>query len=296
VTGGSGGLKPSPPVDTGGSGGLKPSPPVDGAPPGLPVDELAAALHRARRDRVAVPALTDARPELTVADAYAVQRRLVELLQADGEGDVVGYKLGLTSRPMQEMLGVDQPDYGPVLAAGVHDDGAQVDLDRLIQPRVEAEIAIVLRAPLSGPHCTALDVRRAAAGVVAAIEIIDSRVRDWRIRLPDTIADLASSASIAISSRLVPIDGLDPRLVGMVFTRNGELVATGAGAAALGDPLRAAAWLANTLHPLGATLQAGHLIMTGALHAAVPLADGDVFRAEFDRLGPVGVVAVRGGS
>jgi len=281
---------------TEGSGGLKPSPPVGEASAGVPVEELARALHRARRDRVAVPALTDARPELTAADAYAIQRHLVELLQADGEGDVVGYKLGLTSRPMQEMLGVDEPDYGPVLAAGVHGDGMRVDLDRLIQPKVEAEIAIVLRASLSGPHCTALDVRRAAAGAVAAIEIIDSRVRDWRIRLPDTIADLASSASIAISSRLVPIDGLDPRLVGMVFTRNGEPVATGAGAAALGDPLRAAAWLANTLHPLGATLQAGHLIMTGALHAAVPLADGDVFRAEFDRLGPVGVVAVREGS
>jgi 2-keto-4-pentenoate hydratase len=260
------------------------------------VETLALALHRARRDRVAVPPLTDAHPAMTAADAYAIQRRLVELLQADGEGEVVGYKLGLTSRPMQELLGVDQPDYGPVLAGGVGGDGVQVDLDRLIQPRVEAEIAVVLRAPLSGPHCTALDARRAAAGAVAAIEIVDSRVQDWRIRLADTIADLASSAAIAVSSRLVPIEELDPRLVGVVFTRNGELVATGAGAAALGDPLAAVAWLANTLHPFGVTLQAGYLVMTGALHAAVPLADGDVFRAEFDRLGPVSVVAVRGGS
>ena len=117
------------------------------------VETLALALHRARRDRVAVPPLTDAHPAMTAADAYAIQRHLVELLQADGEGDVVGYKLGLTSRPMQELLGVDEPDYGPVLAAGVHGDGMRVDLDRLIQPKVEAEIAIVLRAPLSGPHC-----------------------------------------------------------------------------------------------------------------------------------------------
>jgi 2-keto-4-pentenoate hydratase len=273
------------PVDWG-SGGVEPP---------LPVDDLARALHRARRDRVPVPPLTEARPEMTAADAYAVQRRLVELLQADGEGDVVGYKLGLTSRAMQEQLGIDQPDYGPVLAGGVHPDGALVDLDRLIQPKVEAEIAIVLDAPLTGPACTALDVRRAAAGAVAAVEIIDSRVVDWRIRLADTIADLASSSAIALSSRLVPLDRLDPRLAGVAMTRNGELVATGAGAAALGDPLHAVAWLANTLHPLGESLEAGHVVMTGALHAAVPLADGDVFRAEFDWLGPVGVVVHRGG-
>jgi 2-keto-4-pentenoate hydratase len=263
---------------------------------GLPVDDLARALRQARRDRVPVPPLTEERPELTAADAYAVQRRLVELLQADGEGGVVGYKLGLTSRAMQEQLGIDQPDYGPVLAGGVHPDGVQVDLDRLIQPKVEAEVAIVLDATLAGPPCTTLDARRAAAGAVASVEIIDSRIADWRIRLADTIADLASSASIALSSRLVPLDRLDPRLVGVAMTRNGELVATGAGAAALGDPLRAVAWLANTLHPLGESLEAGHVVMTGALHAAVPLADGDVFRAEFDWLGPVGLSVHRGGA
>lgn len=264
--------------------------------PGVPVEDLAQALYRARRDRVPVPPLTGERPELTAAEAYAVQRRLVELLQADGEGDVVGYKLGLTSRAMQTQLGIDQPDYGPVLAAGVHPDGVEVDLDRLIQPKVEAEIAIVLAAPLAGPHCTALDVRRAAAGAVAAMEIIDSRIADWRIRLADTIADLASSSAIALSSRLVPLDRVDLGLAGVAVTRNGELVGTGAGAAALGDPLHAVAWLANTLHPLGATLEAGHVVMTGALHAAVPLAAGDVFRAEFDWLGPVGLVVHRGGS
>ena len=266
------------------------------APDSLPVDDLARALHQARRDRVPIPPLTDAWPQMTAAEAYAVQRRLVELLQADGEGDIVGFKLGLTSRPMQQQLGIDQPDYGPVLAAGVHPDGVQVGLDRLLQPKVEAEIAIVLGAPLSGPYCTALDVRQAAAGAVAAIEIIDSRVRDWRIKLADTIADLASSAAIALSSRLVPLDQFDPRLVGVALTRNGELVATGAGAAALGDPLHAVAWLANTLHPLGVTLEAGHVVMTGALHASVPLADGDVFRAEFDWLGPIGLVVHSGRS
>jgi 2-keto-4-pentenoate hydratase len=267
------------PVDWG-SGGVEPP---------LPVDDLARSLFRARRERVPIPPLTDERPEMTAAEAYAVQRRLVELLQADGEGDVVGYKLGLTSRAMQTQLGIDQPDYGPVLAAGVHPDGVEVDLDRLIQPKVEAEIAIVLEAPLAGPHCTALDVRRAAAGAVAAVEIIDSRVADWRIRLADTIADLASSAAIALSSRLVPLDRVDPRLAGVAMTRNGELVATGAGAAALGDPATAVAWAANTLGPLGVTMEPGQIVMTGALHASVPVRAGDVFTARFDRLGSVTV-------
>jgi 2-keto-4-pentenoate hydratase len=271
------------PVDWG-SGGVEPP---------LPVDDLARSLFRARRERVPVPPLTEERPEMTAAEAYAVQRRLVELLQADGEGDVVGYKLGLTSRAMQTQLGIDQPDYGPVLAAGVHPDGVEVDLDRLISPRSRPDRHRA-RGPLAGPHCTALDVCRAAAGAVAAVEIIDSRVADWRIRLADTIASLASSAAIALSGRLVPLDRVDPRLAGVAMTRNGELVATGAGAAALGDPLHAVAWLANTLHPLGATLEAGHVVMTGALHAAVPLAAGDVFRAEFDWLGPVGLVVTGG--
>jgi 2-keto-4-pentenoate hydratase len=259
----------------------------------ITAQEIADTLITSERERKGIAQFSDNHPDIELDTAYQAQRSFVQSKLDAGER-FVGYKLGLTSRPMQEQLGIDQPDYGPVLAAGVHPDGVQVDLDRLIQPKVEAEIAIVLGAPLSGPNCTALDVRLAAAGAVAAVEIIDSRVADWRIKLADTIADLASSAQIALSSRLVPLDQLDPRLVGVVLTRNGELVATGAGAAALGDPLHAVAWLANTLHPLGVTLQAGHVVMTGALHASVPLAEGDVFRAEFDVLGPVGLVVVRG--
>jgi 2-keto-4-pentenoate hydratase len=121
------------------------------------------------------------------------------------------------------------------------------------------------------------------------MEIIDSRITDWRIRLADTVADLASNGAMAISSRIVPLGDLDIRLIGMTLTRDGELVDTGAGAAALGDPVAVVAWLANTLGEHGVALEPGHLILTGALHAAVPLTPGDVFRAEFDRLGPVTV-------
>ena len=160
-------------------------------------------------------------------------------------------------------------------------------MENFIAPRVEAEIAVVLKEGLAGPHCTPTQVYQATAGLLAAIEIVDSRIIDWQIKIADTIADLASNGAIALSSNLIPIDSFDPRLVGMVFTKNGHVIATGAGAAALGDPLAAVAWLANTLAPLGVTLPVGSVIMTGALHAMVPIAPGDIFRAEFAHLGPI---------
>ncbi len=246
----------------------------------------ARALYDARRTRVPIAPFTDADPALGMADGYAVQRELIELLLADGDR-VVGHKVGLTSRPMQRMVGVDSPDHGPVLASTVYRSGEEIPLDRFIQPRIEAEIVFVLGARLQGPGVTVTQAHAAIAGAVAAMEIVDSRIADWRIRLADTVADLASNGAMATSSRVVPLDGIDTRLIGMVLTRNGELVDTGAGAAALGDPVAVVAWLANVLGENGVALEPGHLIMTGALHAAVPMRAGDVFRAEFDRLGPV---------
>ena len=246
------------------------------------------ALYDARRSGVPIPPFTDAHPDLGLHDGYAIQQQLVSRLLADGE-QIIGYKLGLTSLPMQQLLGVDSPDFGPVFASGVFRDGAALPVDRFIAPRVEGEIAVLLAEDLGGPDCTPAAALRAAAGLLAALEIVDSRIADWRIKLADTVADLASNGAIALSSRVVPIQDFDPRLLGMVFTRNGEVVATGAGAAALGDPLAAVAWLANTLAPLGVTLPAGSVIMTGALHAMVPVERGDVFRADFDRLGPITV-------
>src|ERR1700733_9627045 len=248
----------------------------------------ARALYEARRTRQQIAPFTDADPDLGMVDGDAVQQELVKLLLADGDR-IVGYKVGLTSKPMQQMIGVDQPDYGPVLASTVYADGDIVSVGSFIQPKLEAEIAFVLGSPLAGPDVSVLDARRAIAGMVAAVEIVDSRFADWRIKLADTVADLASNGAVAVSSRLVPLEGLDTRLVGMTLTRNGELVDTGAGAAALGDPLAVVAWLANTLGAVDIALEPGHLVMTGALHAAVPMNAGDVFRADFDRLGPVTV-------
>ncbi len=250
------------------------------------VDDLADRLYTARRTRIPIDPLTEQDPDLSLADAYLIQQQLVRRHLDDGDR-VVGYKLGLTSAPMQQLLGVDSPDFAPVLASHVLEDGACVDVNDFIAPKLEAEIALVLDEGLSGPDCTAADVLAATKGAVAALEVVDSRIVDWRITLVDTVADLASSGAIVLGGRLVPVSDLDLRLVGMVFTRAGDMVATGAGAAALGHPAEAVAWLVRTLSEFGAALAAGDVIMTGALHAAVPVAAGEVYRAEIDRLGPV---------
>jgi 2-keto-4-pentenoate hydratase len=255
----------------------------------MPITDVpgkARALYDARRNRRAIAPFTDEDASLGMSDGYAVQRALVDLILADGDS-VIGYKVGLTSKPMQQMIGVDSPDLAPVLRSTMYRDGDRVPLSRFIQPKVEAEIVAVMGAELRGPGVTRDDAVAAVQGVCAAVEIVDSRFEDWRIKLADTVADLASNGAAAVSGRVVPLTELDPRLVGMVLSRNGELVATGAGAAALGDPLEVVAWLANTLGDNGIALEPGHLVMTGALHAAVPMAAGEVFLAEFDRLGPI---------
>ncbi|MFI9642401.1 2-keto-4-pentenoate hydratase [Micromonospora sp. NPDC051925] len=229
---------------------------------------------------------TDACPTLDAAGGYAVQRRLTELLVSDGER-VIGYKAGLTSAPMQKMFGVDAPDYGPVFASTVHPDGTRFARGDFISPKVEAEIVFRLASPLTGPGVTVEQAHAAIGEVVAGLEIVDSRITDWRIRLGDTIADLASNGA-AVLGRPVPARAeLDHRSVRMAFRRNGELIASGRGADALGDPVAVVALLANLLGESGVTLEAGQLIMTGALHAAVPLSPGDTYTAEFDHLGTV---------
>ncbi|MXY75801.1 MAG: 2-keto-4-pentenoate hydratase [Acidimicrobiia bacterium] len=245
--------------------------------------QRAEALYAARRNRVPIEPLTDADPGMTADDAYAAQTHFASRLLADGDS-ISGYKLGLTSKAMQQMMGISDPDFGPVLHSMVHD--GDLDASAFIQPKVEAEIALVLDRPLRGPGVTTLAAARAVGGAVAAIEVVDSRIVDWRIKLADTISDLASIGGVVMSSRIVPLD-FDLRLVGMTFSLNGSVVATGAGAAALGNPLTALAWLANTLARHDVTLEEGMFVMTGSLHAAVDVGAGDAVRADFDRLGPV---------
>ncbi len=195
---------------------------------------------------------------------------------------------------MQRMFGVDSPDFALVFESTVYPDGTEISAGAFIQPKIEAGIVFVMGSRLRGPGVTAADARAAVAGVGASVEIVDSRIVDWRIvdwriKLADTVADLASSGAVARSNRLVSLSDVDTRLVGMVLSRNGELVDTGAGAAALGDPVDVVAWLADTLGDSGVALEPGQLIMTGALHSAVPMAAGETYVAGFDRLGSITV-------
>jgi 2-keto-4-pentenoate hydratase len=225
---------------------------------------------------------------MTLEDAYAIQALQVQRWLAEG-ATVKGHKVGLTSRAMQRMLGVDQPDYGHLLDTMFLASGERADSGRFLQPRVEPEIAFVLGRDLTGPGVTPVDVLRATDFVVASLELIDSRIRDWKITLADTIADNASSGAVVLASRPVLPGAIDLRLTGCTLYRNGTLVATGAGGAVLGDPVRAVAWLANVRAATGEALHAGDVVLPGSCTAAVPVSPGDSVRAEFAGIGAVHV-------
>lgn len=252
------------------------------------IELWAERLLQAEETRVPVEPLTSAWPEIDIPTAYQIQLRVVEQKRARGHR-VVGMKIGLTSKAMQDLLGVHEPDYGHLLDDMVVPNGQTIPVGRLLQPRCEGEIAFLLKRDLVGPGVTVAEVLSATEALMPALEIVDSRVRDWRIKIQDTIADNASSALLVLGDRLTPVHGLDLRLVGMVLEKNGQVMATGAGAAVLGHPAAAVAWLANKLGEFGVVLKAGEIVLSGALTAALPIAAGDAFRAEFDRLGSASV-------
>ena len=252
------------------------------------IESLADELAEAERTAVPVEPLTDRHPDLVVEDAYAVQSRTIAR-RVEAGARVRGRKVGLTSLPMQRLLGVDEPDYGVLLDDMFVEDGDPVPVHRLLQPRVEAELAFVMERDLAGPGVTAATALTAVAGVVPAVEIVDSRIADWRITLVDTVADNASCGLLVLGGTLHKVTDLDLRLLGVVVTRGGRLLDTGAGAAALGNPARCVAWLANKLATFGDSLRAGDVVLPGAVHRMVPVSPGDVFRADFAHLGPVTV-------
>src|SRR5215472_11261190 len=248
------------------------------------IDRLARRLYDDERSARAGLPLSDAHPDMTVADAYAVQLGYVAARTAAG-ARVVGHKVGCTNPVIQQLFNIDEPDYGHLLDDMLLFDGATISMRTLVQPRVEPEIAFVLREPLRGPGITPVHVLLATAGVLPCFEIIDSRIENWRIKFVDTVADNGSSSRCVLGDRLVPVDHLDLRLLGVVLECNGEVVATGAGAAALGHPAAAVAWLANTLSARGQLLDAGHIVLPGALTTAPTAHAGDVFLASFAGLG-----------
>lgn len=245
---------------------------------------IAAELLAAEASCNPIEPLTSTYPDLTVEDAYRIQLAGIGIKKARGN-KVIGKKIGLTSRAMQQLLGVNEPDYGHLLDNMLLLEGEPCRRDELLLPRVEGELAFILKDTLKGPGVTIADVFRATEGIMPAFEIVDSRIRDWKIKLPDTIADNASSARLVLGSRMVPIKDLDLRLIGMVLEKNGEVVSSGAGAAVWGHPAAAVAWLANKLAAFDIALEAGEIILSGAVTAAENADAGDVFTVSFYGLG-----------
>jgi 2-keto-4-pentenoate hydratase len=251
------------------------------------VKELAHALHRAEHDLTPIAPLTEQHPSMDLDDAYAVQLEGVrERLERHG-GEIVGWKIGLTSKAMQQMLNVDQPDFGHLLDSMRMDEGTAITVGEMIWPRVEPEIAFQLKGDLKGPGVTAEDVLAATEYLIPALEVIDSRVRDWKIKLCDTIADNASCGRFVLGRSRTAPGGFDTRLIGMNYYVDDTMVATATSAAVLGDPAAAVAWLANTLAPYGHSLHAGQVVMPGSLVAAVDAKPGGTIRADFAYIGSV---------
>lgn len=221
-------------------------------------------------------------------EAYAIQD-MNTAHWIDAGGRLTGRKIGLTSLSVQRQLGVDQPDYGMLFADMAVDDGAEIAAGRLIQPKVEAEIAFVLGDDLPHADTTAAEVIRAIDFAVAAIEIVDSRIADWQISFLDTVADNGSSGLYVLGSRPVRLADFDPIACGMVIESAGEPVSVGAGSACLGSPISAAAWLARTMAAAGRPLSAGDTILSGALGPMVTAEPGDAFEARISGLGSVSV-------
>ncbi len=249
-------------------------------------DQAAGVLLEAYRTATPVRPLTERYPELDVAGAYAIQQAQLRRWLDEGR-KVLGRKVGLTSRAMQRQLGVSQPDFGVLRDDMFYPEAARLPVDAFIQPRIEPEVAFVLKRGLGGPGVTVADAAAAVAFVLPALEVIDSRIADWKISIADTIADNASSGGVVLGSTPRSLDSLDLPVVGCNLYRGGVLAATGAGGAVLGSPLLAVAWLANTLGGHGSMLEEGQVVLSGSLTAAQPVLPGDSWTAHFAGLGRV---------
>lgn len=256
------------------------------------VDDAAQRHAEAERTRTPFRALSLENASMTIADAYAVQSRWVELKLAAGR-TLRGHKIGLTSRAMQQAMQIDEPDYGALLDDMFFEDGARIEVDRFIQPMLEVELAFILAEPLAGPGCTVFDVLDATRYIVPALELIDAR--SYRIdpqtkaprKVVDTISDNAADAGVILGTTAVRPGETDLRWVSALFSRNGTIEETGVAAGVLNNPLNGVAWLANRLSPHGVTLQAGHVILAGSFTRPVPARRGDTFHADYGPLGTI---------
>ena len=249
------------------------------------IEQLGLELYRALRNQKMLPPLTEREPQLTLDDAYQISQCFLQHRLNDGER-VIGKKIGLTSKVVQEMLGVHQPDFGFLTDAMMFESGSEIPFNSpLIQAKSEGEIAFILKADLKGPNVTPQDVIDATESVAACFEIVDSRVKDWKIKIEDTVADNASCGIFVMGDeRVSPLD-VDFENCQMVIKNQGEVVATGQGSAALGSPLNCVAWLANTLGDYGISLNAGDIILSGSLAAMIPCQEDDDMSVEIEGIG-----------
>lgn len=248
--------------------------------------KAAQRLLAAYTSRTPIAPLTSTYKDMTLEDAYAVQLLQMHELVSGGR-QVKGHKVGLTSAAMQRLLGVNEPDYGHLLDDFFYLEHMPIPMTGFLQPRIEPEVAFVLKKSLRGPGVTVPEAIAAVDFVLPALEIVDSRIRDWKIGLFDTVADNASSGALVLGSTPTKLGAVDLRLAGATFHRNGTVVGTGAGGAVLGSPLNSLVWLANTVGAMGTTLEAGHVVLPGSLCAMSPVAPGDTFTATFAGLGSV---------
>jgi 2-keto-4-pentenoate hydratase len=259
---------------------------LDAHPQADAIRQAADLLMRAHDSGTPCPPVRELLAAAGNDGAYAVQAINTGRWLAQGRR-LVGRKIGLTSLAVQKQLGVDQPDFGMLYADMAYGDGEEVPWHRLLQPKVEAEVALVLERDLPDEGTTSAELIRATAYALPAIEIVGSRIADWNIRFIDTVADNASSGLYVLGHTPVKLESVDLRLAGMVMERGGEPVSLGVGAACLGHPLNAALWLARTMARLGQPLQAGDTVLTGALGPMALVRPGDVFEARINGLGSV---------
>lgn len=248
------------------------------------IEALGLKLHQALESRTAVDPLIVEHPELSIADAYAVQLAMVSHRIAAGQR-VVGKKIGVTSKVVMDMLKVNQPDFGHLLSGMSYADGAAISASQFISPRAEGEIAFVMARDVMGPGLTNAEVLQAVSHVMPCFEIVDSRIRDWKISIGDTIADNGSAGAFVLGDRMAAPADVDLRNIGMVLEKNGEVIGTGAGAAAMGHPLTCLTWLANTLGAFGIPLKAGEVILSGSLSIMFPVKAGDSISMTLGGLG-----------
>ncbi|WP_374483882.1 2-oxopent-4-enoate hydratase [Zoogloea sp.] len=252
------------------------------------IEQYGDELYNALITRTAVDPLTDREPEITIEDAYKIQLRMIQRRLDAGE-TIIGKKIGVTSKVVMDMLKVNQPDFGQMTSGMIYNEGEAIPVDSMIAPKAEAEVAFILKRDLQGPGVTAADVLRATECVVPCFEIVDSRIRDWKIKIQDTVADNASCGVLVLGGvRKSPRD-LDLALAGMVLEKNGEIISTSTGAAVQGSPVNAVVWLANTLGRLGIALKAGEVILSGSQSPLVPVKAGDSLTCSVGGLGGTSV-------